>query len=557
MNSPAVARALLEQLIAGGVRDVVLAPGSRSAPFSLALADAERRGLVRLHVRIDERSAAYLALGLARGSGAPVAVVTTSGTAAVNLHPAIVEAAYSGVPIVAVTADRPGAMRGSGANQTIDQRDLFGDDVVACLDLEGLDESDLRRVVADALDLAVGNQPGPLHLNVPLSEPLVATGDHAISDVQVRARDPQSSRQRPDMSALLSAGVSPARGLVIAGDFDDPVVREDAVALADTLGWPIVSEPSGNLSSHPRALQHGPMVLGCAADLDLLPDVVITVGRVGLHRSVSAAIRAARAHIAVDVPPRLGRVDPLRTACAVVDTVPLADPSALDPAWASRWLAADAIAARVVAEGLTTDELTGPVVARLVASHAGAQDLLVIGASWPARHVSSYAGPLRATCIGNRGTSGIDGVVSTAWGAAVAHADRHAAATTYALIGDLTAIYDRNGLLAPEQEPRPRLAYIVIDNDGGGIFSSLEQGAPDFARDFERVFGTPHGADLRQLLAAPGVDVIEVDSAERLREALDAPAAGVRVIVARCGSRSAEADLIRSLQAEVRAALTG
>jgi 2-succinyl-5-enolpyruvyl-6-hydroxy-3-cyclohexene-1-carboxylate synthase len=557
VNSPAVARALLEQLIAGGVRDVVLAPGSRSAPFSLALADAERRGLVRLHVRIDERSAAYLALGLARGSGAPVAVVTTSGTAAVNLHPAIVEAAYSGVPIVAVTADRPGAIRGSGANQTIDQRDLFGDDVVACLDLEGLDESDLRRVVADALDLAVGNQPGPLHLNVPLSEPLVATGDHAISDVQVRARDPQSSRQRPDMSALLSAGVSPARGLVIAGDFDDPVVREDAVALADTLGWPIVSEPSGNLSSHPRALQHGPMVLGCAADLDLLPDVVITVGRVGLHRSVSAAIRAARAHIAVDVPPRLGRVDPLRTACAVVDTVPLADPSALDPAWASRWLAADAIAARVVAEGLTTDELTGPVVARLVASHAGAQDLLVIGASWPVRHVSSYAGPLRATCIGNRGTSGIDGVVSTAWGAAVAHADRHAAATTYALIGDLTAIYDRNGLLAPEQEPRPRLAYIVIDNDGGGIFSSLEQGAPDFARDFERVFGTPHGADLRQLLAAPGVDVIEVDSAERLREALDAPAAGVRVIVARCGSRSAEADLIRSLQAEVRAALTG
>ena len=553
--SPRVAVAIVEELIASGVRDVVLAPGSRSAPISLALADAERRGLVRLHVRIDERSAAYLALGLARGSGAPVAVVTTSGTAAVNLHPAIVEAAYSGVPIVAVTADRPGAVRGSGANQTIDQRDLFGDDVVACLDLEGLDESDLRRVVADALDLAVGDQPGPLHLNVPLSEPLVATGAHAVGEVRARARDPRSTRERPAMSALAPAGVDATRGLLIAGDFDDPVVRADAAALAESLGWPIVSEPSGNLSSHPQALRHGPMLLGSASDLDLAPDVVVTVGRVGLHRSVSAVIRAARAHIAVDVPPRLGRVDALRTARAVVETVPLADAGAPDPGWSARWEAADEAAATVVAGALDTDDLTGPSVARLVAQHAGADDLLVIGPSWPVRHVSSYAGPVRANCIGNRGTSGIDGVVSTAWGAAVAHADRHAAAKTYALVGDLTAIYDRNGLLAPASEPRPRLDYLVVDNDGGGIFSSLEQGAPDFARDFERVFGTPHGGDLEELLAAPGIEVVSVETAADLRRVLSDGADGVRVIVARCGTRSAEADLIRVVQSTVDAAL--
>jgi len=552
VDSPAVARALLEELIAGGVCDVVLAPGSRSAPISLALADAERRGLVRLHVRIDERSAAYLALGLARGAGAPVAVVTTSGTAAVNLHPAIVEAAYSGVPIVAVTADRPGAMRGSGANQTIDQRDLFGDDVVACLDLEGLDESDLRRVIADALDLAVGNQPGPLHLNVPLSEPLVATGDHAISDVQVRARDLQSSRQRPDMSALLPAGVNATRGLLIAGDFDDPVARAEAAALVANLGWPIVSEPSGNLSSHPQALRHGPLILGGAADRDLIPDVVVTVGRVGLHRSVSAVIRAARVHIAVDVPPRLGRVDPLRTASVVVDAVPDAGDGIPDPAWAARWAAADAAAARVVMEALDAESLSGPSVARIVAQHAGPEDLLVIGPSWPVRHVSSYAGSLAATCIGNRGTSGIDGVMSTAWGAALTRSG----GTTYALIGDLTAIYDRNGLLAPASEPRPRLYYVVIDNDGGGIFSSLEQGAPEFAADFERVFGTPHGADLSTLLAAPGVEVTTVESAAGLRSALERPAEGVRVIIARGPARADEADLIRSVQSAVDAALS-
>jgi 2-succinyl-5-enolpyruvyl-6-hydroxy-3-cyclohexene-1-carboxylate synthase len=256
--------------------------------------------------------------------------------------------------------------------------------------------------------------------------------------------------------------------------------------------------------------------------------------------------------VAVDVPPRLGRVDPLRTACAVVDTVPLADPSALDLAWTARWQAADAIAARVVTEGLTTDQLTGPVVARVVASHAGAEDLLVVGASWPVRHVSSYAGPLRATCIGNRGTSGIDGVVSTAWGAALTRSG----GTTYALVGDLTAIYDRNGLLAPASEPRPRLDYVVIDNDGGGIFSSLEQGAPEFAADFERVFGTPHGADLSTLLAAPGVEVTTVDSAAGLRSALERPAEGVRVIIARCAARADEADLIRSVQLAVDAALS-
>ena len=552
VDSPAVARALLEELIAGGVRDVVLAPGSRSAPISLALADAERRGLVRLHVRIDERSAAYLALGLARGSDAPVAVVTTSGTAAVNLHPAIVEAAYSGVPVVAVTADRPGAIRGSGANQTIDQRDLFGDDVVACLDLEGLDEADLRRAVADALDLAVGDQPGPLHLNVPLSEPLVATGAHAIGEVQARTRDLRSPRQCPAMSTLLPAGVDATRGLIIAGDFDDPVVRADAAALAESLGWPIVSEPSGNLSSHPQALCHGPLLLGGAADRDLIPDVVVTVGRVGLHRSVSAVIRAARAHIAVDVPPRLGRVDPLRTASVVLDAVPDAGDGIPDPAWAARWAAADAAAALAVGSSLDTEQLTGPAVARIVAQHAGAEDLLMIGPSWPVRHVSSYAGSLSATCIGNRGTSGIDGVISTAWGAALTRSG----GTTYALVGDLTAIYDRNGLLAPATEPRPRLDYIVIDNDGGGIFSSLEQGAPEFAADFERVFGTPHGADLSTLLAAPGVEVTTVESAAGLRNALERPAEGVRVIVARCAARADEADLIRTVQSAVDAALS-
>lgn len=554
--SPRVAVAVLEELLASGVRDVVLAPGSRSAPFALALADAERRGLVRLHVRIDERSAAYLALGLARGSGLPVAVVTTSGTAAVNLHPAIVEAAYSGVPLVALTADRPGSLRGSGANQTIEQPGLFDTDVVIGLDLEGLDEAALRQSVGRALDLAVGERPGPVHLNVPLTEPLVAAGQHAIDEVVVRARDPRSLPVRPALSALVPADVDISRGLIVAGDFDDPVVRDDAADLARALGWPLVSEPSGNLSASPDAVRHGPMLLAAAGSGDLRPDIVVTVGRVGLHRSVSALMRAATVHIAVDVPPRLGRVDPLRTASVIVDAVPSADIAAQDPAWARRWAEADDIVSAALAGALDGDVLTGPSVARIVAQLASAEDLLVIGPSWPVRHVSSYAGAVRATCIGNRGTSGIDGVVSTAWGAAIAHADRHPGATAYALLGDLTALYDRNGLLVPVRETHPRLDYVVIDNDGGGIFSSLEQGAPDFARDFDRVFGTPHGGELRGLLEAPGIEVLVVATPTQLRESLDREATGVRVIIARGIARADEADLLRALQADVDAALS-
>lgn len=554
MDSPAIACAVVEELLAGGVRDVVVCPGSRSAPLALALADAERRGLVRLHVRIDERSGGYLALGLARVGDRPVAIVTTSGTAAVNLHPAMVEAAYSGLPLIAVTADRPGSMRGTGANQTIDQRDLYGVDALTWIDLEGLAEPALRSAVASALDVATGPHPGPVHLDVPLVEPLVEVGSHAIGDVE---RRPRRGRQAPPgvpLASLLPPGSDPGRGLLVAGDFDDAATRDAAAALAVALGWPVISEPTGNLTTHPHAMRHGPLI----ARMMPSPDVVVTVGRVGLHRSVNAVLRGARTHLAVDVPPYQGRVDPLRTAAMVLDAVPRPDGISASAGWLEAWQAADAGAASIIegAEAFDGEAVAGPVAARLVGEAAGPTDLLVIGPSWPVRHVSAFAGQLRARCIGNRGTSGIDGVVSSAWGAALAHGERHPGSTTYALLGDLTAIYDRNGLLAPATEPRPRLVYVVLDNDGGGIFSALEQGSPDFAADFERVFGTPHGAALDTLLAAPGVEVDTIATPADLAEALERPGDGVRVLVVRSPSRAEEAAALASLQSSVEAALT-
>jgi 2-succinyl-5-enolpyruvyl-6-hydroxy-3-cyclohexene-1-carboxylate synthase len=555
-TSPQLAVAIVEQLIGSGVRDVVLAPGSRSSPLALALAAAERASLLRLHVRIDERSAAYLAVGIARVARRPCAVVTTSGTAAVNLHPAVVEAAYSGVPLVAVTADRPGSMRGSGANQTIDQRDLFGPDVVAAIDVEGMDSGSARAAVARAIRAAVGAHPGPVHLNVPLTEPLVAPGAHGIdaAPVELPAR---AAVEGDPLGSLLPDGVSSRRGLVVAGDFDDPHTLASAADLADSLRWPLISEPTGNLSDHPRALRHGPMLIPRALELGATPDVVVTIGRVGLHRSVSALLRAAQVHVAVDVPPLLGRVDPVRTATVIVPAVPVAGHDAdADESWWSMWHDWDVCAARVIDEELADGPLTGPLVARIVSAVVTEADLLVTGPSWSVRHVSCYAGALKGRCVANRGTSGIDGVISTAWGAAIGHADGLPGATTYALVGDLTAIYDRNGLLVPQVEALPRLVYVVADNDGGGIFSSLEQGAEEFAADFERVFGTPLSADMAELLCAPRIDVMTVDSADALRGELRRDHAGVRVIVARCLPRTDEARLVSALTTSVDAAIT-
>lgn len=554
MDSPAIARAVVEELLAAGMTDVVVCPGSRSAPLALTLADAERRGFVRMHVRIDERSGAYLALGLAKISGRPVAVVTTSGTAAVNLHPAIVEAAYSGLPLVAITADRPGAVRGSGANQTIDQRGLYGVDVVDGVDLTTVSEADLRATVTALIDASVSLH-GPVHLNVPLAEPLVGPGEHGIGAVTVRSTPNSPAASPVSLESLLPSGVNAARGILIAGDFDDEQMRQALGRLADVMGWPIISEPSGNLSGHPQALQHGPLVLSSFTATREVPDVVMTVGRIGLHRPEIELLRTARVHIAVDVPPRLGRVDPAQTAHIVVDAVP--EPrGGSDPEWLRAWRAADDRAARALDSAAGSGSFTGVDVARIVAQHAGADDLLVIGASFPVRHVSAYGGALRAHCIGNRGTAGIDGVISTAWGAALAHADQHPLGMTYALVGDLTALYDRNGLLAGPSEQLPRLTYIVVDNDGGGIFSTLEQGAPAFAEDFERVFGTPHAGDLVALLAAPRVRIEAVASTMELREALTAPSTGVRVVVARCASRGEESAHVSRMNAAVIEALT-
>ena len=344
------------------------------------------------------------------------------------------------------------------------------------------------------------------------------------------------------------------------GDHDDNEAIELADDLADALGWPVISEPSGNGAGCATALSHGSLLLADAAFAEAhVPDLVITVGRVGLYRSVLRMIGRAALHVAVDTHPEWS--DPTRSADVVVASVPLPPTEAeVDEEWLESWQRADVLAAAAVETALfsSDDALTGMHVARVVANAVPDGGLLFVGPSWSVRHLGSFAANTvqDAVVLGNRGTSGIDGVVSTAWGAAGA-LQRAGGAGAIALMGDQTFLYDTNALLAPAEEERPDLVIVVSDNDGGGIFSSLEQGAPEYAQSFERVFGVPLGVDLTQMATALGIPSRAADSAQELAAAIEDAlgAGGVRLVIARTCGRDREADVLRNVQSAVGEAL--
>ncbi len=583
MNPSTVeAMVLVDELMRCGITDAVLAPGSRSTPMALAFAAAESRGDLTLHVRLDERSAGYTALGIGKVTGVPAVVLTTSGTAAVNVHPAVVEADHSGVPMMVITADRPPRLRDIGANQTIDQAGIFGQDVRISIDMSpavresgqvAYWRSTIARAVATATDAL---RPGPVHLNVPFDLPLVPDA----LDVG-EPEWPEDLDGRPDgrpwtadarlvagmstplddvLTALLDDVVVPARGVIVLGDHQDTDAVELVDDLSDALGWPVISEPSGNGAGCSTALSHAPLLLADDAFAEThIPDLVLTVGRVGLNRSVLRMIGRAGLHLAVDSRPLWS--DPTRSADLVVASVPLPPVEAeIDEEWLESWQRADVLAAAAVETALFSadDALTGMHVARLTAAQVPDGGLLLIGPSWPVRHLGSFAANTvqDAVVLGNRGTSGIDGCISTAWGAASA-LQRNGGAGAIALVGDQTFLYDAHGLLAPGDEERPDLVIVVADNDGGGIFSSLEQGRSVPPEVFERVFGNPLGVDIAEVAASLGVVAVTVDSASALTEALEDALGlgGVRVVVARTCERSREAEVLADVQRAVTSAL--
>ncbi|GHH68573.1 2-succinyl-5-enolpyruvyl-6-hydroxy-3-cyclohexene-1-carboxylate synthase [Promicromonospora soli] len=578
---PAVtaARTLIADLVTRGVRDVVLAPGSRSAPLAYAVAEAADAGRVTLHVRIDERAAGFLALGLSKGSeGMPVAVVTTSGTAVANLHPAVLEANHTGLPLILLTADRPHELRGTGASQTTDQVGIFGSAVRFAADvpapvLSSSDEpaspgvrapegapapvsepasaaasrfADLRHIAGRAVSAALGlrsGYPGPVHLNLAFREPLAPSA--ALPGLP--AETAQEGYPKPDpplvVPAVLEHFGSPAlpgdaaRTVVVAGDGAGPEARQ----LAEAQGWPLFAEPSSGATGGPNAIAAYRLLLG-SDELAESVEQVVVFGLPTLSRPVQRLLGSPSVTVTVVAPGAGPWPDAARNAAVVLPGVAPAwfeVPAQQPSQFLERWRAAGARAARVL-DDVTSDEAVagGPTalsVARAVAAVLGPDDLLVVGSSNPVRDlelVLGLDGPGPAV-LANRGLAGIDGTVSTAVGVGLSAARR--GLRTRALLGDLTFLHDVGGLLRGPDEPPVDLEIVVVNDDGGSIFATLEHGAlaasgVAASATFERVFGTPHGSNLAQLCAGYGVDHQIVKDIPTLRHALQAPSHGVQVI---------------------------
>ena len=526
-----LAQAVLGGLWLAGVREVVLSPGSRSAPLAMALYAAERAGDVRLHVRVDERSAGFLALGISLGSGDPVAVVTTSGTAVGNLLPAVMEAHHSGRRVIVLSADRPERLRDTGANQTTRQAGIFG--VFApCHDLPpDATEAD----VAAAVDTAV-TAVGPTQLNLQFDGDLLPASDEAdtwwtrppaasstpaaVSPATGGPSGPRTLRYPTPGAEILGTG---PRTVVVAGDDAGPPAR----LLAEAGNWPLLAEPTSGARTGGQALRTYRLLLATALREEI--QRVVVVGHPTLSRPVTGLISDPGLEV-VAVRGRSGvATDPGRVArhLDTVPTVAAADP----PEWFDRWQRADQRLAARIDDAQDWSRPTGLTTARTVAGAVGPGTTLVVGSSSPVRDLDVMAAPWRPQehrfVVGNRGLAGIDGMTSTAVGVALG---RPQATRSLAVMGDLTFIHDSNGLLIPRGDRRPALTIVVVSDDGGSIFATLEQGDRRYAAAFERVFATPHGTDVEALCRARHTAYERVTDLDRLAEALTERQSGIRVL---------------------------
>lgn len=548
---------LVDELARLGLRHAVLSPGSRSAPVALALAGDDR---IALHVQIDERSAAFTALGIARASGTPCAVLSTSGTAGANFHPAVVEASTDRVPLLVLTADRPPELRGTGANQTIDQVKLFGGAVRWFCDA-GVPEDVAgaprywRSLASRAWAEASLGPPGPVHLNLPLREPLVPGDGDYPHELTGRAGGtpwtavaPPLVTPSPAAATMLSELVARAeRGIVLAGAGarTDPA---PVLEFARRAGYPVLAEPASGLRVGRPAISTTEALLRAGFGDRHRPELVVRIGKTGLSRPLAAWLDADVEQVLLD---RDGAwLDPERRTTHIVGCDPAPALAGLDPArgeteWTRQWFDADGRVRAAVDGVLDSSGISEPRVARDLAALLPDGAALVVGASMPVRDLDWFMRPRAGiTVTGNRGANGIDGVVSTTIGVALAHPG-----PTAGLVGDLTLLHDQNGLLLARRAPVD-VALVVLHNDGGGIFSFLPQA--DAPEHFERVFGTPHGVDLADVARVYGAAHVLVGAPGELPDALDG--GGVRIIEVRT-ERAANVEVHRACWDAARRAL--
>jgi 2-succinyl-5-enolpyruvyl-6-hydroxy-3-cyclohexene-1-carboxylate synthase len=519
---------LVDEWARAGVRHAVVAPGSRSTPLALALGADER---LRTHVFHDERAAAFAALGIGLESGVPSVLLCTSGTAATHLHAAVVEADLAGVPMLVCTADRPPELRDVGAPQAIDQRDLYGRAVRWFVDPGVADEAmrgTWRSIAAQAFITATASPPGPVHINLPFREPLVGEPDDLPA-----ARDggaPWTARhERPSGTVAVTHD-----RLVVIGHGG-----QAAPTIAD------VSAPGGpDVIAHADLiLRHGPT----AARLQ--PGAIVRIGRPPASRVVNQWLASTGALEQVFAS---SWSDPLRTA-AVVGGLASEFQLTTSDEYRAAWRAADDAAEAAIAETLEAcDTLTEPATARAVMHALPAGAHIVVASSMPIRDVEWFA-PRRSdvSVHANRGANGIDGTIASGIGVALASGQR-----TAVLLGDIAFLHDSTALVAVRQRGID-LTLVVVDNDGGGIFSFLPQAGTLAAERFEQLFGTPHGVRMEELAAAHGITSLTVEDPGTLEPAIRSTmsAGGVWVVVVRT-DRGANVKVHEELNAAVSRALS-
>jgi 2-succinyl-5-enolpyruvyl-6-hydroxy-3-cyclohexene-1-carboxylate synthase len=560
-------RCLTDEWWRAGLVHAVLSPGSRSAPMALAL--AEHPG-VNLHVNEDERSASFLALGLAKASGRPVALLCTSGTAAANFHPAVLEAHHASVPLLVCTADRPPELRGVGAPQTVDQAHLFGGATHWYAEPEtpavGQQPSTWRSLAARAWAEAQGPPAGPVHLNLPFREPLVPDGGD---------RPPFELGGRPDgrpwmavdrgrgvddevVARLASRLEGMERGVLVSG-FGAGLRPGGLDGLARVTGWPTLADPVSNLRSGPHTIStYDALARVESVATALRPELVLRVGAPLTSKSAMSWLASAPT---VVVDPRQSWADPegvadtvvLGDAQAFVDTLAeRIDAPLINTGWRREWESAERKARTAIDAVL--DGWSTPFEGRIARDVMGAlpeESALVVASSMPIRDIESFAAPRDGvTVFANRGVNGIDGFVSTSLGVAAARPW----STTVALVGDLCFLHDSNGLSGAARSGVDTV-FVVVDNNGGGVFSFLPQAR--LPEHFETLFGTPVDMDLPRLANAYGVAHTAVEAADGLVPAVaDAvEAGGVRVVCVRT-DRTDNVDRHRRVVAEVERAFT-
>jgi len=583
---------IVSGLADGGVTDVIVCPGSRSTPLALAI--RANPGL-RVRVLLDERSAGYFALGLARASRSPVAVLVTSGTAVANLLPAVVEASLARVPLVMLTADRPPELRERGAPQTVDQVRIFGGYVrwfaeLPLLDGEAETRRHVRSVVARAVATARGAPAGPVHLNLPFREPLVP--DTALEPDGAAADTDPGGRSHPfsdvmagspvlapdELEAIATRLGKVERGLIVAGPQDVPALPAVLARLAAASGFPIAADPLSGVRCGPhdraRVLAHADHLVRPGAWIDgHRPDLVLRFGATPTSKPMLTLIgERSPAQIVIDgdrtwsepaiVPTTFVQADATATAEALADTlVDLPARWGTTSTWADEWCMADRAAEQALGDWLATvvkrDEAFEGLPFAVLGETLPDGALLWAGNSMPVRDLDDWLPSSERAIrpLSNRGANGIDGVVSTALGAAAADVG-----PVVLVVGDLSFLHDLNALVAAKLHDLSA-TIVLVDNDGGGIFSFLPQAATDrpevgLPEHYEELFGTPHGIDVSPIVGALGGEYVAVGPRNLRTEIVDSVGRpGVRVLRLRT-ERTRNLELHREAAAAVAAAIS-